>query len=64
MRLEGKTAIVTGASRGLGRAIALAFAREGVDVLVNYASREERAGEVAAAIEKLGRRAILFRADV
>lgn len=64
MRLEGKTAIVTGASRGLGRAIALAFAREGADVLVNYASREERAAEVAAAIEKLGRRAILFRADV
>jgi len=64
MRLEGKKAIVTGASRGLGRAIALAFAREGVDVLVNYASREERAEEVAAAIERLGRRAILHRADV
>lgn len=64
MRLEGKKAIVTGASRGLGRAIALAFAREGADVLVNYASREERAEEVVAAIEKLGRRAILHRADV
>ena len=64
MRLEGKTAIVTGASRGLGRAIALAFAREGADVLVNYASREDRAGEVVAAIESLGRRAILQRADV
>lgn len=64
MRLEGKKAIVTGASGGLGRAIALAFAREGADVLVNYASREERAEEVVAAIEKLGRRAILHRADV
>lgn len=64
MRLEGKAAIVTGASRGLGRAIALAFAREGADVLVNYTSREEQAGEVAAAIESLGRRAILRRADV
>jgi len=64
MRLEGKKAIVTGASRGLGRAIALAFAREGADVLVNYASREEQAKEVVAAIEKLGRRAILHRADV
>jgi len=64
MRLEGKTAIVTGASRGLGRAIALAFAREGADVLVNYTSRGEQAGEVAAAIESLGRKAILQRADV
>jgi 3-oxoacyl-[acyl-carrier protein] reductase len=64
MRLEGKTAIVTGASRGLGRAIALAFAREGADVLVNYTSRDEQAGEVAAAIESLGRRAVLQRADV
>ena len=61
MRLEGKTAIVTGSSRGLGRAIALAIAREGADVLVNFASREEPAKEVAAAIEQLGRRAILHR---
>ena len=64
MRLEGKRAIVTGASRGLGRAIAMAFAREGADVLVNYTSREEQAREVAAAIERLGRRAIVHRADV
>jgi 3-oxoacyl-[acyl-carrier protein] reductase len=64
MRLEGKKAIVTGASRGLGRAIALAFAREGADVLVNFASREEQAKEVVAAIEGLGRSAILHRADV
>lgn len=64
MRLEGKKAIVTGASRGLGRAIALAFAREGADVLVNFASREEQAKEVVAAIEGLRRSAILHRADV
>ena len=64
MRLEGKTAIVTGSSRGLGRAIALAIAREGADVLVNFASREEPAKEVAAAIEQLGRRAVLHRAAV
>lgn len=64
MRLEGKKAIVTGASRGLGRAIALAFAREGADVLVNYMSREAQAQEVAAAIQGMGRQAILCRADV
>ena len=64
MRLEGKKAIVTGASRGLGRAIALALAREGADVLVNYVNREETAREVAAAIEAKGRQAILYRADV
>jgi len=64
MRLEGKKAIVTGASRGLGRAIALAFAREGADVLVNYASREEQAGEVINAVTRFGRRGILHRADV
>ena len=64
MRLKDKAAIITGSSRGLGRAIALAFAREGADVVVNYASREDAAKEVATAIEKLGRRAILCRADV
>jgi 3-oxoacyl-[acyl-carrier protein] reductase len=64
MRLEGKKTIVTGASRGLGRAIALAFAREGADVLVNCANREEQAKEVAAAIERCGRRAVVYRADV
>ena len=64
MRMEGKKTIVTGASRGLGRAIALAFAREGADVLVNCANREEQAKEVAAAIEGCGRRAVVYRADV
>ncbi len=64
MRLEGKKAIVTGASRGLGRAIALAFAREGADVLVNYATREAQAQEVASTIRGMGRNAILCRADV
>jgi 3-oxoacyl-[acyl-carrier protein] reductase len=64
MQLAGKAAIVTGASRGLGRAIATAFAREGADLLVNYASRKEQAGEVAGAIAGMGRRAILHQADV
>jgi 3-oxoacyl-[acyl-carrier protein] reductase len=64
MRLAGKAAIVTGASRGLGRAIALAFAREGADVLVNFATREAPAQEVVDAIRGMGRRAILCKADV
>jgi 3-oxoacyl-[acyl-carrier protein] reductase len=64
MRLAGRKAIVTGASRGIGRGIALAFAREGADVLVNYVSRETQAREVVSAVEALGRSALLFRADV
>jgi 3-oxoacyl-[acyl-carrier protein] reductase len=64
MKLEGRTALVTGASRGIGRAIALALAQEGADVAVNYASNEAAAQEVAEQITKLGRRALLARADV
>jgi 3-oxoacyl-[acyl-carrier protein] reductase len=64
MQLAGKKAVVTGASRGIGRGIALAFAREGADVLVNYVSREAQAREVVSAIEALGRSALLFQADV
>jgi 3-oxoacyl-[acyl-carrier protein] reductase len=64
MRLAGRKAIVTGASRGIGRGIALAFAREGADVLVNYVSRETQAREVVSAVEALGRSALLFQADV
>jgi len=64
MRMEGKKTIVTGASRGLGRAIALAFAREGADVLVNCANREEQAKEVATTIEGCGRRTVVHRGDV
>jgi 3-oxoacyl-[acyl-carrier protein] reductase len=64
MKLEGRKAIVTGASRGIGRAIALALAHEGADVAVNYISSETQALEVAREIEKLGRRALPVRADV
>ena len=56
MRLEGKKAIVTGAGRGIGRAIALNFAREGADILVNYHSNDAAAQEVIQKVEEMGRR--------
>jgi 3-oxoacyl-(acyl-carrier-protein) reductase len=64
MQLKGRTSLVTGASRGIGRAIALALAEEGADVAVNYVSSEAPAKEVVAQIQKMGRRAILAQADV
>ncbi|CAM3699712.1 3-oxoacyl-[acyl-carrier-protein] reductase [Mesobacillus zeae] len=64
MRLEGKVALVTGASRGIGREIALELAREGADVAVNYSGSEARALETAEEIKKLGRNAIVIQADV
>ena len=62
--LTGKIALVTGASRGIGKAIALAFAAEGADVAVNYRAQAEAANEVCATITALGRRAIAVQADV
>jgi len=64
MQLNGRTALVTGASRGIGRAIALALAEEGADVAVNYLSSEALAGDVVDQIRKMGRKAVLAQADV
>jgi NAD(P)-dependent dehydrogenase (short-subunit alcohol dehydrogenase family) len=61
---SGRAAFVTGGSRGVGRAIALAFAARGADVAVVYKSRRERAEEVAAAIAALGGKALALQADV
>lgn len=64
MNLQGKAAIVTGASRGVGRATALALAREGVSVLINHSRTPERAEAVAAEVRALGVKAHVFAADV
>jgi 3-oxoacyl-[acyl-carrier protein] reductase len=62
--IAGKVALVTGASRGIGRAIALALARAGADLAINYRSREAEAAAVATQIRGLGRRCIPVQADV
>lgn len=63
-KVEGKVALVTGASRGIGRAIALALAEAGADVIVNYAGSAGAAAETVAAIEAMGRQAIAVQANV
>lgn len=64
MLLDGKAALVTGASRGIGRAIALALAAEGAQVAINFAGNTAAAEEVKAQIEAAGGKAILVQADV
>lgn len=62
--LAGKVALVTGASRGIGRAIALALAEAGLDVAVNFRARAEEAQQTVQAVTALGRRAVALQADV
>jgi 3-oxoacyl-[acyl-carrier protein] reductase len=63
-QLDGQVAIVTGASRGIGRAVAIALASEGAKVVVNYASSSQAADAVVAEIEGMGSEAIAVQADV
>jgi NAD(P)-dependent dehydrogenase (short-subunit alcohol dehydrogenase family) len=63
-RLQGYGTIITGADSGIGRAVALAFAREGADVLISYLSEDSDAQETARVVQRAGRKAVLVRGDV
>jgi NAD(P)-dependent dehydrogenase (short-subunit alcohol dehydrogenase family) len=63
-KLTGKAALITGADSGIGRAVALAFAREGADVLISYVSEEEDARETVRLVEEAGRKALAVAGDI
>jgi NAD(P)-dependent dehydrogenase (short-subunit alcohol dehydrogenase family) len=63
-RLAGKVAVITGADSGIGRAVAIAYAREGADVLISYLEEHEDARETACYVEAAGRRAVLVAGDL
>ncbi|MGN2637905.1 SDR family oxidoreductase [Nocardia takedensis] len=63
-KLTGKAAVITGADSGIGRAVAIAFAREGADVLISYLDEHDDAKQVAALVEQAGRRAVLVAGDL
>ena len=64
MKLKDKIALVTGSSRGVGRAVALGFAKQGANVVVNYTSNENAASEVVETIQSMGSKAIAVKADI
>jgi NAD(P)-dependent dehydrogenase (short-subunit alcohol dehydrogenase family) len=63
-KLTGKAAVITGADSGIGRAVAIAFAREGADVLISYLSEHEDAKETAKYVEEAGRKCVLIAGDI
>jgi len=63
-RLEGRCALITGGDSGIGRAVAIAFAREGADILVSYLCEDEDARETARWVEKAGRKAVVVPGDI
>ena len=64
MRLKGKTALITGSSRGIGRAVAMSYGKEGANVVVNYTSNEKAANEVVETIRSSGSKAVAVKGDV
>ncbi|MFD1212573.1 SDR family oxidoreductase [Arthrobacter sp. GCM10027362] len=63
-KLKGKAAVITGGDSGIGRAVAIAFAREGADVLISYLSEDQDAQDTASLVEQAGQRAVLVRGDL
>lgn len=64
LKLEGKVALITGGDSGIGRAVALAFAQEGADILISYLNEHDDARETVAAVKALGRKAISIAGDI
>lgn len=63
-KLEGKVALITGADSGIGKAVAIAYAREGADIVVSYLNEEEDARDTARLVEEAGRKAVLVAGDI
>src|ERR1700757_147265 len=63
-KLSGKKAVITGADSGIGRAVAIAYAREGADILIAYLNEDDDAKETQRLVEEAGRKAILIAGDI